>query len=195
MWAAGSGSNGSDLMASGSNRACRLQIGRLGCHVAEAGGGTRQNPLFRGGVRGSSPEFAKSGTPGVNATCFWVWVKFARRIIHWGVKMGSGRPWDAATMVGAVLGHGTRRSGAYWPNCGREKVSKGCARVGSESANPSQGGVVAVLCCGEVRREELAEDAAARRRRAGSKLLGAPRAALACQKGRAGGVGPHRALD
>ena len=111
-----------------------------------------------------------------------------------GVKPGSAWPWDAAATAGAVLGHGTRRSGAYWSNCGREKVSKGCARVGSESANPSQGGVVAVLCCGEVRREELAEDAAARRRRAGSKLLGAPRATLACQKGRAGGVGPHRAF-
>ena len=64
MWAAGSGSNGSDLMASGSNRACRLQIGWLGCLVAEGGGGTRQNPLFRGDARWGSPEFANPALRG-----------------------------------------------------------------------------------------------------------------------------------
>ena len=36
--------------------------------MGDGGGGTRRNSLFRGGARWGSPEFAKSGTPGVNST-------------------------------------------------------------------------------------------------------------------------------
>ena len=69
-------------------------------------------------------------------------------VTHWGVKPGSGRTWDAAATVGAVLGHGARRGGAYRPNWGgRKGVKRTRVRVFRER-EPKPGLRGDVSCCG-----------------------------------------------
>ena len=98
---------------------------------------------------GGSPEFAKSGTPGVNATCFWVWVKFARRIIHWGLRwvrggLGTQPRWWGRCWAMALAGVG---------HTGRTVVERRCqkgARVWVQRVQ-TRARVVWWLCCAAAR--------------------------------------------
>jgi len=57
----------------GSNLGRRSRIGRLGGLARGSGGGTRRRPSSATALRGSSPDLAKLGRPGVKSTRIWVW--------------------------------------------------------------------------------------------------------------------------
>ena len=80
LWAAGSGSNGSDLMASGSNLTRLFRIERLRSKATDGGGGTRRDSSAAAVPGWSSPDFTNCGVPGANST--GVWVRDGQRIMR-----------------------------------------------------------------------------------------------------------------
>ena len=119
------------------------------------------------------------GSGGLHASC----------VIHWGGFPGSGRLCWGSPRRGAELGGGARRGAACRQLCGSDARAIGSCDL--HKARHACAEVVRVRGC---RATDIhhGRAAAARRRRARSRLLGAPRAKLACTKTREGRASAHR---
>jgi len=67
--------------------------------------------------RGSSPEYAASGPPGVKSSGLWRRMEYVACVIHLGLMRGAGRLGVACAALVAVLRGGARRSEASRPRC------------------------------------------------------------------------------
>ena len=159
IWALGSGSNGSDLTSSGSNRGRCFRIGRLTCFARGSGGG-RSPELCS--AAGGSPVLANTVPQGSIRLRSGSRMDYAPCVVHLGSLRASG--WSAAARAATVaalcsrvrrcarvravlaLALGANRSACVREALAREKIGHLRGSVGLATASLWGGGGAAPMC-------------------------------------------------